>query len=97
MLKPEQLTGSVDVMLFKDGVKPFWEDDQNRQGGRVTVRIRKTGASVLWEEILMLLLGEQFDPQTEICGTVLSVRYHDNHISIWNRSAENEAAIANIK
>jgi hypothetical protein len=33
----------------------------------------------------------------EICGAVMSVRYHDDTISIWNRNADNEAAVTKIR
>jgi translation initiation factor 4E len=97
MIRPDFMEGSVDVMLFRDGIKPMWEDDANRRGGKVSVKLRKGMANQLWEEVLLALVGEQFDLGAEICGAVLSVRFHDETLSIWNRSGDNDAAIAKIR
>jgi hypothetical protein len=96
MVRADHLAGSIDVMMFRDGVKPFWEDENNTHGGRWTMRIRKQGSHVLWEEVLMAIVGEQLDGN-EVMGAVLSVRYHDDHISVWNRSADNEAGVTGIR
>ena len=35
----------------------------------------------------MAMLGEQFMVGEEICGAVVSVRYQEDILSIWNKSA----------
>ena len=42
----------------------------------------------------MAMLGEQFMVGEEICGAVVSVRFNEDILSIWNRTA-NDAAITN--
>ena len=35
----------------------------------------------------MAIIGEQYDVGNEICGAVLSIRFQEDIISIWNRNA----------
>ena len=48
----------------------------------------------LWNSAgqLMALIGEQFDEADEICGVVASVRQRQDKISLWTKTATNEAA-----
>ncbi len=41
---------------------------------------------------LLGMIGEQFDEGDEICGAVVSVRAKQDKISIWTKTASNEAA-----
>lgn len=40
----------------------------------------------------MALIGEQFDEGDDICGVVASVRQRQDKISLWTKTAANEAA-----
>nr|SVE79698.1 EOG090X0BMA [Daphnia magna] len=60
LIKPCELSGHSDFHLFKDGIKPMWEDDANRCGGKWIVRLRKGLASRCWENLILAMLGEQF-------------------------------------
>lgn len=97
MTRPNAIEGSVDVMLFRDGIEPKWEDSANRQGGKWTLKLRKGLASYLWEELVLALVGEQFDSASDICGAVMSVRFHDDTISLWNRVADDEVQVNRIR
>ena len=39
----------------------------------------------------MALIGEQFDESQEICGVVASVRQRQDKLSLWTKTASNEA------
>nr|SVE89468.1 EOG090X0BMA [Daphnia sinensis]SVE90092.1 EOG090X0BMA [Daphnia sinensis]SVE90720.1 EOG090X0BMA [Daphnia sinensis]SVE91347.1 EOG090X0BMA [Daphnia sinensis] len=75
LIKPCELSGHSDFHLFKDGIKPMWEDDANRCGGKWIVRLRKGLASRCWENLILAMLGEQFMVGDEICGAVISIRF----------------------
>lgn len=38
LIRPDNVEGSVDLMLFRDGIQPMWEDDANKQGGKVSIK-----------------------------------------------------------
>ena len=58
------------------------------------MRLPKGLASRYWEEIMLALIGQQFyihgnlkNETEEICGAVISIRYNEDILSIWNRNA----------
>uniref|UniRef100_A0A3Q1GYK8 Eukaryotic translation initiation factor 4E type 2-like n=1 Tax=Acanthochromis polyacanthus TaxID=80966 RepID=A0A3Q1GYK8_9TELE len=75
MVRPGDLSGHSDFHLFKEGIKPMWEDESNRSGGKWIIRLRKGLASRFWENIILAMLGEQFMVGEEICGAVVSIRF----------------------
>jgi translation initiation factor 4E len=90
LLRPEMVQGSADLMLFRDGIRPVWEDEANKGGGKWTLRMKKAGASLVWEELLLNLIGETLDCGSDICGAIISLRFQDSNISLWHRSADSE-------
>ena len=77
MVRPNDSPNSSDYHIFKHGIKPMWEDEANKLGGKWIVRMRKGLASRAWEELLFALIGEQFDFGNDICGAVVSLRYQE--------------------
>jgi translation initiation factor 4E len=75
MTRPHDLMGHADIHLFKDGIRPLWEDDANKNGGKWIVRLKKGLANRCWENLILAILGEQFMVGEEICGAVVSVRF----------------------
>ena len=53
-----RLAAGCDYSLFKEGVKPMWEDDRNKKGGRWLINLdKKQRASCLdnfWLEVVSL-------------------------------------------
>ena len=86
--RPNTLHSGAELHVFKEGIKPMWEDDANKQGGRWIVHLRKELANRCWENLLMAMLGEQFMVGEEICGAMVSIRYNEDIISLWNRTTE---------
>ncbi|CAI5720529.1 unnamed protein product [Hyaloperonospora brassicae] len=97
LVRPNDLPNTMDYHLFKTGIKPMWEDPANRRGGKWMVRLRKGIASRYWEDLVLAIVGEQFDVGNEICGAVISVRYNEDIISLWNRNADNNEACHRIR
>lgn len=59
---------------FVEGIKPMWEDEANKNGGRWTLRVSKGFGNKLWEDLILAMIGEQFSDEDEICGIVISIR-----------------------
>ena len=70
MQRPNEFKSTTDYHLFKDGIKPTWEDPANKNGGKWMVRLKKGLASRYWEDTVLAIVGEQFDVGHEICGAV---------------------------
>ncbi len=77
-----------DIHLFREGIKPAWEDPNNCKGGHWTIRLKKGLTSYYWEELLFAIIGEQFDVGNEICGLSCCIRHGEDVLSLWNRSAD---------
>lgn len=98
LVQPSELNGRCDIHVFRYGIRPMWEDEQNKEGGKWIVRLRKGFATRCWENLVLAMLGEQFLVGSEICGAVVSVRYHtEDIVSIWNRNASNQGVINQIR
>ncbi|KAJ8547193.1 hypothetical protein K7X08_010779 [Anisodus acutangulus] len=94
IFKPSKLTVIAEFHLFKAGIEPKWEDPECANGGKWTaMSSRKANLETMWLETLMALVGEQFDESAEdICGVVASVRRSQDKLSLWTKTATNEAA-----
>lgn len=97
LVRPSELSGHSDFHLFKDGIKPMWEDSANKAGGKWIVRLKKGLASRCWENLILAMLGEQFMVGEEICGAVISIRFQEDIISIWNKMASDASTTSRIR
>ncbi|KAI9047310.1 hypothetical protein LZ554_008757 [Drepanopeziza brunnea f. sp. 'monogermtubi'] len=85
--RPSTLPLVSDYHIFKKGIRPVWEDEENKKGGKWIVRLKKGVADRYWEDLLFALIGDQFaEASEEVCGAVLSVRNGEDILSIWARN-----------
>jgi translation initiation factor 4E len=84
--RPSSLPSVSDYHIFKKGIRPVWEDQENRRGGKFIVRLKKGVADRYWEDLLLAIAGDQFaEAGEEVCGAVLSVRGGEDVLSVWTR------------
>ena len=86
------LSWGSDYYLFKEGIKPMWEDPNNVNGGRWLVIVDKHKRALkldnYWLELMMAIVGEQFDDfGNHICGAVVNVRQKGDKVALWTRDA----------
>lgn len=85
--RPSALPAVSDYHIFKEGIRPVWEDDENRKGGKWTMRLKKGVADRYWEDLLLAMIGDQFaEASEEVCGAVVSVRSGEDVFSIWTKN-----------
>ena len=59
---PSSLLPTTDYLLFHSGVRrPVWEDPLNLSGGKWIIRLRKGVADRLWEDLVLAVIGDQFE------------------------------------
>jgi translation initiation factor 4E len=46
---------------------------------------------------LLAIVGEQFQVGDEVCGIVCSIRFNEDILSVWNKSADNKQARLKIQ
>ncbi|KAI8899700.1 translation initiation factor eIF 4e-like domain-containing protein [Globomyces pollinis-pini] len=84
--RPGELQNISDYHFFKKSIRPIWED--NLQGGKWIIRLKKGISSRYWEDLLLAILGDQFDVGDEICGAVISIRQNEDILSLWNKTSD---------
>ncbi|MCJ1290606.1 hypothetical protein MMC34_002146 [Xylographa carneopallida] len=84
--RPSALPSVSDYHIFKKGIRPVWEDEENKRGGKWIIRLKKGVADRYWEDLLLAIVGDQFaEAGEEVCGAVLSVRSGEDVLSVWTR------------
>jgi len=91
-----ELRQGNDYSLFKKGIRPMWEDEANKRGGRWLISLEKKQRSNeldrYWLDVILCLIGEAFENSDEICGAVVNIRGKGDKIAIWTRDIQNTAA-----
>jgi len=96
---PLQLPPGSNYHLFKHGIKPMWEHEANRRGGKWIVGFpNKLRAKIdrCWLFLSLALIGEHFHDGDEVCGGVVSVRKQSSRISLWTRTAKDREVCIQI-
>ncbi|KAL9106693.1 MAG: hypothetical protein Q9227_008345 [Pyrenula ochraceoflavens] len=85
--RPSSLPAVSDYHIFKKGIRPVWEDEANKKGGKWIIRLKKGVADRYWEDLLLAIIGDQFvEAADEVCGAVLSVRSGEDVLSVWTKN-----------
>lgn len=95
---PSEIKIGSDYSLFKKGIRPMWEDEANKKGGRwvITLVRRRNDLDNLWLDVLLCLIGESFEHSDQICGAVVNIRTKADKISIWTADGQNQEAAMEI-
>lgn len=80
-----------DYHLFKAGVRPEWEDPQNKHGGKWSYQYkekRNVDVDRLWLAVMMAAIGETLEDEEdgEVMGVVVNVRKAFYRIGVWTRT-----------
>ena len=77
--------------MFKEGVRPEWEDVQNKHGGKWSYQFkekRNVPIDDLWLHVMLSAIGETLeeDNDGEVMGVVCNVRKGFYRIGVWTRT-----------
>ena len=75
----------------------MWEDEKCKDGGRWILKVPKAYSNKFWEDLLLAMIGEQFRTEDEILGLVISLRPHQDTISLWHKSGKDQKIIDTIR
>ncbi|CCU75042.1 translation initiation factor 4E [Blumeria hordei DH14] len=93
----EQIKMRESIYLFKQGFQPIWEDRRNINGGSWTFRVPKANGPEFWTRVQLMAIGEKLqsclEPDDQLCGVGLSVRFNSHLISIWHRDTSKRNSI----
>ncbi|KAH8917152.1 translation initiation factor eIF4e [Atractiella rhizophila] len=97
--RPSQLEVGSNVHVFKDGIKPMWEDTANQDGGKWVLTVKKPDNELLdrcWMWLVLALIGEVLDEKDEVCGAVVSLKPRGHRIQLWTRSKSDVEGINSL-
>ena len=83
--KPDSCKPGIEFQLFRYPIKAIWEDDSNKNGGRISIKLRKDFTTIIWEEMIFAFIGDvlQEKIKNEINGIVVTSRREFNTLQIW--------------
>ncbi|KAL1407508.1 hypothetical protein Q8F55_006941 [Vanrija albida] len=92
---PGKLPKGANYHLFKDGIRPLWEDPANLNGGKWVLLFRNNPVAfdAAWANLVMGLVGEITDTDDQVCGIVASARPKLDRIQVWTRGRDDAVAI----
>lgn len=90
MKRPSTLPRGCEFFLFKEGIKPLWEDEANFGGGRLFLSMKKdTITNKVWEDLqIAMIIGGDILPF--LCGSVINIRTSEVFISVWIKECSDE-------
>ena len=89
--KPDSCKQGIEFQLFKEPIKPMWEDEYNKNGGKLTIKLRKQYTTIIWEEIILAIIGGVLPKEINdiINGVVFSSKKEFNTLQIWFKTFNN--------
>ncbi|KAF2436982.1 eukaryotic translation initiation factor 4E [Tothia fuscella] len=86
-----ELAQKSDYHLFKSGVRPEWEDPQNKHGGKWAFQFKdKKAVNIdnLWLHVMLAAIGETLEDADdgEVMGVVVNVRKGFYRVGLWTKS-----------
>jgi translation initiation factor 4E len=88
--KPDSCRAGIEYFMFKEPIKPMWEDENNKNGGKISIKLRKGFTTIIWEEMIFALIGGIFPKEMKeaINGIVVTSRKEFNTLQIWFKNYE---------
>ena len=83
--KPKTMPNGCEVYLFKEGIKPLWEDKSNQNGGSFFLHIKKTFANKIWENFLTSIVSEELEELKKVNGIIMRVLLLEVVFYIWTK------------
>lgn len=89
--KVSELPVKADYHLFRKGVRPEWEDSQNKHGGKWAWTAREKKGPALndqWLQVMLSAIGETLEDEedNEVMGVVVNIRKGFYRIGLWTRT-----------
>ncbi|EDO15311.1 hypothetical protein Kpol_1038p18 [Vanderwaltozyma polyspora DSM 70294] len=97
--EPHELPMKSDYHVFRDNIRPEWEDPANSKGGKWSFHIRSKSSDIdeLWLRALLAVIGETIDEDdSQINGVVLSIRKGTSKFALWTKADDNTEALTNV-
>ena len=84
--KPSAIPHGGQLSLFKENIKPIWEDKENVGGGRFLLTVNTRTADCIWDELVYLTISTHNDFFDQINGIMATTLNHIVKITIWAKA-----------
>ena len=90
MKRPDELDKSSSIYLFKEEIKPVWEDPHNQGGGSLVLKFQKDKCNRIWENVLIALIRSTPEQVKKINGVRIKIRKDNAEIDVWVAQTHSE-------
>ncbi len=92
--KPSSCNNGMEVSFFKNGIKPVWENDEHKDGGKVNLKLKKENSNAIWDEIMLHFVTNSFPcvNNDDITGVLFSIKNNFFVVQIWFKNFNNQIA-----
>jgi hypothetical protein len=66
IMETKNFPDASTLYLFKEGIRPMWEDPQNIHGGKLQAMLPKTVSHQVWSDLVLSAIGEQLDSEDQV-------------------------------
>jgi hypothetical protein len=91
---PDILVKNCMLFLMRDGIKPTWEDDKNRNGGCFSYKVSNKSVYETWKELTYVVVGNTVSNQStfvnKVTGITISPKKNFCIIKIWMTDCANQ-------
>ena len=90
--KPDSCRPGIEFFMFKEDIKPLWEDENNKNGGRFSIKLKQGYTTIIWEEMIFTLIGGILPKEVkdEINGIVVTSKKEFNTVQIWFKTFDSK-------
>jgi len=91
---PPVLVENCMLFIMKEGVKPIWEDPNNRNGGSFSYKVSNKNVYKVWKDLTYVLVGGTISKQSKfvncVTGITISPKKSFCIIKIWMADCNNQ-------
>lgn len=91
---PQILVQNCMLFLMKEGIKPIWEDEKNRNGGCFSYKVANKNVYEVWKELSYVVVGGTVSEQNtfvnKVTGITISPKKNFCIIKIWMNDCTNQ-------
>jgi len=84
---PEKIVKYCMLFVMRKGIKPMWEDPENRNGGCFSFKVLNKSVSVVWKELFYAVCGETLfnnkSHNKNVTGITISPKRSFCVIKVW--------------
>jgi hypothetical protein len=91
---PQILVQNCMLFLMREGIKPIWEDEKNRNGGCFSYKVSNKNVYEVWKELSYVVVGGTVSTQNnfvnKVTGITISPKKNFCIIKIWMNDCSNQ-------